>query len=127
MSSAAWCEIHKDAILSVLEKSLREHPSYSELDIEIVWRNTPSRLKQDGYEVPNSDEDIEDKMASVIATESSVKYLTAINAKTDLCLRSFARANEFWICVASMVGSRSMPWYGEVLLRQLVSTLPKTH
>ena len=76
MSSAAWCEIHKDAILSVLEKSLREHPSYSELDIEIVWRNTPSRLKQDGYEVPNSDEDTEDKMASVIATESSVKYLT---------------------------------------------------
>ena len=76
MSSAAWCEIHKDSILSALEKSLREHPSYSELDIEIVWRNTPSRLKQDGYEVPNSEGDYEDKISSVIATESSVKYLT---------------------------------------------------
>jgi 23S rRNA G2069 N7-methylase RlmK/C1962 C5-methylase RlmI len=76
MSSAAWCEIHKDAILSVLEKSLREHPSYREVDTEIVWRNTPSRLKQDGYEIPNTDGDYEDKMAPVIATESSVKYLT---------------------------------------------------
>lgn len=79
MSSAAWCEIHKETIWSVLEKSLREHPSYRELNIDIVWRNTPSRLKQDGYEVlPKSDEDDEDERAeiSVIATESSVKYLT---------------------------------------------------
>ncbi|KAL3790636.1 hypothetical protein ACHAW5_004203 [Stephanodiscus triporus] len=79
MSSAAWCEIHKETIWSVLEKSLREHPSYRELNVDIVWRNTPSRLKQDGYEVlPKSDEDDEDERAeiSVIATESSVKYLT---------------------------------------------------
>jgi 23S rRNA G2069 N7-methylase RlmK/C1962 C5-methylase RlmI len=79
MSSAAWCEIHKETIWSVLEKSLREHPSYRELNIDIVWRNTPSRLKQDGYEVLHkSYEDDEDERAeiSVIATESSVKYLT---------------------------------------------------
>ena len=77
MSSAAWCEIHKETIVSVLEKSLREHPSYRDLNVDIIWRNTPSRLKQDGYEVlPFSDEEKEEENERVIATESSVKYYT---------------------------------------------------
>lgn len=78
MSSAAWCEIHKDTILSVLGTMLKEHPSYTHTNIDIVWRNTPSRLKQDGYEVDTkssvgADEKDENP---IVATESSVKYLT---------------------------------------------------
>ncbi|KAL9185340.1 hypothetical protein ACHAXT_003117 [Thalassiosira profunda] len=79
MSSAAWCEIHKDIILSVLEKSLKEHPSYEGIDVDIVWRNTPSRLRQDGYELAlkSKDDSVDDEGdTSVVATESSVKYLT---------------------------------------------------
>jgi len=78
MSSAAWCEIHKDTILTVLEKSLKGHPSYEGTDIDIVWRNTPSRLIQDGYEVlsKSSDDEDEKEEMSVVSTESSVKYNT---------------------------------------------------
>lgn len=79
MSSAAWCEIHKDTILSVLETSLEAHPAYEGIDIDIVWRNTPSRLKQDGYALSTEDDDDStegEKEMAVVATESSVKYLT---------------------------------------------------
>jgi 23S rRNA G2069 N7-methylase RlmK/C1962 C5-methylase RlmI len=76
MSSAAWCEVHKVSIMEVLEGLLNEHPSYSGVDIEIIWRNTPSRLKQDGYEVSVENEQSEEDDTTVIATESSVKYLT---------------------------------------------------
>jgi len=84
MSSAAWCEVHKDTILAVLEESLKEHPSYRNTNVDIVWRNTPSRLKQDGYEVvvPSSDDKGDNKYTkqaeemSVIASENSVKYIT---------------------------------------------------
>lgn len=78
MSSAAWSEIHKDIILAVLEKSLNDHPSYAGTDIGIVWRNTPSRLKQDGYDVvsDSSNDDDKSEEVSLVATESGVKYLT---------------------------------------------------
>lgn len=85
MSSAAWCEVHKDTILAVLDESLKEHPSYRNTNVDIVWRNTPSRLKQDGYEVvvPSSDDSDNNKYTakqteemSVIASENSVKYIT---------------------------------------------------
>ena len=77
MSSAAWCEVHKETIMDVLERSLREHPSYDGVDIEIIWRNTPSRLKQDGYELSSVEsEKSDDYDVPVIATESSVKYRT---------------------------------------------------
>ena len=81
MASAAWCEIHKQTILQVLQTSLtKNHPSYIDKDIDIVWRTTPSRLKQDGYEIQDnsSSESTDDERAleSVIATESSVKYIT---------------------------------------------------
>ena len=74
MSSAAWCEIHKDTIISALRKSLKEHPLYEDQNIDIIWRNTPSRLRQDGYEVQDMKNDNED--ISVIATEASIKYMT---------------------------------------------------
>ena len=78
MASAAWCEIHKETILQVLETALtKHHPSYADTEIDIVWRTTPSRLKQDGYGVDsNSSIDDERALESVIATESSVKYTT---------------------------------------------------
>jgi len=79
MSSAAWVEIHKDIILEVLEEALNNHPSYVDTDVDIVWRNTPSRLKQDGYLIESSSDDEEENEMSdqsVIATESKVKYMT---------------------------------------------------
>jgi len=78
MSSAAWVELHKDIILQVLEEKLNNHPSYVDTDVDIVWRNTPSRLKQDGYLVEGSgnNEENEKSEQSVIATESNVKYMT---------------------------------------------------
>mmetsp|Transcript_3277 Transcript_3277/g.5036 ORF Transcript_3277/g.5036 Transcript_3277/m.5036 type:complete len:566 (+) Transcript_3277:73-1770(+) len=76
MSSAAWCEVHKEAIVAVLEGLLKDHPSYDGADIEIIWRNTPSRLKQDGYELSFENQESEEDDTAVIATESSVKYLT---------------------------------------------------
>ena len=76
MSSAAWCEVHKETIVAVLDGLLNDHPSYDGVDIEIIWRNTPSRLKQDGYELSSENESSEEDDTAVIATESSVKYLT---------------------------------------------------
>mmetsp|Transcript_6655 Transcript_6655/g.10160 ORF Transcript_6655/g.10160 Transcript_6655/m.10160 type:complete len:565 (+) Transcript_6655:82-1776(+) len=76
MSSAAWCEVHKEAIVEVLEGLLNDHPSYNGVDIDIIWRNTPSRLKQDGYELSFDSEASDEDDTEVIATESSVKYLT---------------------------------------------------
>jgi 23S rRNA G2069 N7-methylase RlmK/C1962 C5-methylase RlmI len=76
MSSAAWCEIHKDTILSILSKSLALHPSYEDENVDIVWRNTPSRLAQDGYELVEEVERGSEEDPSVVATESSIKYLT---------------------------------------------------
>ena len=46
-------------------------------DIDIVWRNTRNRLKQEGYELADEDtEDNEKADVSLVATETSVKYLT---------------------------------------------------
>ena len=79
MSSAAWVEIHKESILKTLDTVLKEyHPLYSKQDgLQIVWRNTPSRLKQDGYEILSEDsDDGSDKEDGVIVTESNVLYHT---------------------------------------------------
>jgi len=50
MSSAAWCEINKSIILKSLQHILP--------DQELIWKTTPSRLKQDGY---NVDDEINDR------------------------------------------------------------------
>lgn len=77
MSSAAWCEIHKDVILQSLQEELPAGTS-------IVWKTTPSRLVQDGYEMPSTKEDVavDDEDSSpladqvVISTENGIKYKT---------------------------------------------------
>ena len=80
MSSAAWCEIYKDTILKVVKDLISTgHPSYTSDDLDFVWRNTPSRLKQDGFHVPydlieDGEGDIENM--SVIATENGIRYKT---------------------------------------------------
>lgn len=69
MSSAAWCEVHKLIIIDALRKILPEH--------EIIWKTTPSRLRQDGYEVGEGEPDMsEDETFPVIATENGIKYQT---------------------------------------------------
>merc|ERR1712070_1246745 len=43
MSSAAWCEIHKSVVLSSVRTVLGNK-------YDPIWKTTPSRLKQDGYD-----------------------------------------------------------------------------
>jgi 23S rRNA (cytosine1962-C5)-methyltransferase len=73
MSSAAWCEIQKDVILQSLHEVIPTH--------QLVWKTTPSRLKQDGYEfsdVNNVQEQLEEQCGeTIIALENGVKYLTS--------------------------------------------------
>lgn len=82
MASAAWCELYKETILGVLKEILHsEHHIYSAMDepLDIVWRNTPMRLKQDGYEIEEDEaDDAEDERASspVIINENDIKYQT---------------------------------------------------
>lgn len=41
MSSALWCQVHRDVIQSEVQATLGP-------DVKLVWRTTPSRLEQDG-------------------------------------------------------------------------------
>lgn len=71
MSSAAWCEIHKSTIMESLQKTLPEH--------ELIWKFTPARLKQDGYSVEDSDDDLytgDNIDEPVICLENGIKYQT---------------------------------------------------
>jgi 23S rRNA G2069 N7-methylase RlmK/C1962 C5-methylase RlmI len=70
MSSAAWCQTHKPAILNCLQHVLPEH--------ELIWKTTPSRLRQDGVEVENDelDENIEGDPEPIIGMENGIKYQT---------------------------------------------------
>lgn len=78
MSSAAWCELYKDEIIKSLAEVLREVYG-ADSELEIVWRTTKSRLKQDGLVLPaanenfDSNDEVEDDRY-VLATESMVKY-----------------------------------------------------
>ena len=75
MSSAAWVEIHKRTIISEIENALKE--AYAEVQFDVVWRNTPSRLKQDGYEMGEEEKEPDPRSnVDVTATESGVKYHT---------------------------------------------------
>jgi len=82
MASAAWCELYKDTITRVITDVLHnEHPLYSKFDepLGIVWRNTPLRLKQDGYileETSSESIDVEKEATPVIITENGIKYKT---------------------------------------------------
>lgn len=71
MSSAAWCQVHQANILECLQTVLPDH--------ELIWKTTPSRLRQDGMTVPNDDDDDDgdDVDASpVIGTENGIKFET---------------------------------------------------
>ena len=73
MSSAAWCQVHKDLIITCLKQVLHDN----NLDYDIVWKTTPTRLSQDGMEV--SDEDTaphENDDTQVLATELGIQYAT---------------------------------------------------
>jgi len=86
MSSAAWCEIYKHVIMRAVESVLRsDHPDYfndEDNAMKLVWRTTPSRLLQDGYQQLDDgndngssiDQGEEDTVT--IVTENSVKYKT---------------------------------------------------
>mmetsp|Transcript_37025 Transcript_37025/g.75468 ORF Transcript_37025/g.75468 Transcript_37025/m.75468 type:complete len:599 (+) Transcript_37025:230-2026(+) len=78
MSSAAWVELHKDLIIECLSDILKhDHPSYeSNGGLEIIWRNTPSRLKMDGYLKADDDDGDTESNECVIAKESNVLYQT---------------------------------------------------
>jgi len=69
MSSAAWCEIHKATIIESLQEILPDH--------ELIWKTTPSRLKQDGYAPPGDDaysgDDVDEP---VVCLENGIKYQT---------------------------------------------------
>ena len=73
MSSAAWCEIHKSTILNSLRAVLPD-------GIDLVWRTTQSRLRQDGYlekkEDEHHEEEEEGESTPIIALENGVKYET---------------------------------------------------
>ena len=62
MSSASWCEIHKDTIQAALHTVLNNHNKEQQQQqqqqnrYEFVWKTTPSRLKQDGYYDENEDD-----------------------------------------------------------------------
>ncbi len=81
MASASWVEIYKETILKVMKKNLNSHPIYGadeDAHLDIVWRNTPMRLKQDGYDFPEEEEEEETEKDNipVILTENDIKYYT---------------------------------------------------
>lgn len=80
MASAAWVEIHKPIIMKVMRDVLDTYSAYGgdvSGPLDIVWRNTPMRLRQDGYELPDGYHDIEKDdldTTPVILKENNIKY-----------------------------------------------------
>ena len=69
MSSAAWCEVQKPIILECLQNILPDH--------DLIWKTTPSRLRQDGFDVDGEGDDSEVvDAAPVICLENGIKYRT---------------------------------------------------
>jgi 23S rRNA G2069 N7-methylase RlmK/C1962 C5-methylase RlmI len=72
MSSAAWCEIHKATIIESLQETLPDH--------ELIWKTTPSRLKQDGYAPPGDATDdaysADNVDEPLVCLENGIKYQT---------------------------------------------------
>lgn len=73
MSSAAWCEVHRSTIKDCLQQLLPDH-------YDVIWKTTPSRLKQDGYEVDKNKQAEEEEVSPeqqekmVIGLENGLKY-----------------------------------------------------
>ena len=73
-SSAFWVEKHRNTILSAL------HRAFNDDNVEIIWRQSESRLKQDGWEEFNkNNKNLNDKNNDIsktsIVCENSVKYV----------------------------------------------------
>jgi len=86
MSSAAWCELYKPVIIRVLHEALNDNHSVgthfnqnTKQKMEIIWRNTPSRLLQDGLDVRHETVSLthveEENDHSVVVTENGIRYL----------------------------------------------------
>jgi len=71
MSSATWCQVHQVIIQEALQNLL---PS----DYEIIWKTTPSRLHQDGWENVDDEEKhtTQSPDREVIVYESGISYKT---------------------------------------------------
>jgi 23S rRNA G2069 N7-methylase RlmK/C1962 C5-methylase RlmI len=73
MSSAGWCQVHRDVITETLMEVLPDGTN-------LVWKTTANRLQQDGYDIKqeetreSSDDVIEDRM--VPSLENGIKYRT---------------------------------------------------
>lgn len=81
MISASWGEIYKNVVIRALKDILSLHPVYGSNDksLDVVCRNTPLRLKQDGYVFPEEEEELvmpQSPETPVIINENSVKYFT---------------------------------------------------
>ena len=70
MSSAAWTEVHKGLLVEVIQDILP--------GLEVIWKTTASRLKQDGYEIAddNTHLDSSSRDEPVVALENGIKYET---------------------------------------------------
>jgi 23S rRNA G2069 N7-methylase RlmK/C1962 C5-methylase RlmI len=105
MSSAGWCEVWQSAILKCLQEVL---PDY-----DLIWKTTPSRLKQDGYEVEadNEEEEDDDESSSdatpVIGLENGVQYQTFPHLKGQktsvYCDQRENRSNLAQLCAGKRV------------------------
>jgi len=74
MSSATWCQIHRTTIQTALRDIL---PS----NFDIVWKTTPSRLSQDGWE-ESEDQKTEEEPISEKADEASIVRESGISYVT---------------------------------------------
>lgn len=84
MSSAAWCEVHRELISETLKGVLPD-------GIDLVWKTTGSRLKQDGYDFPKeestetaSDENSEQMVPSLENGIITGTYPYALGQKTGV-------------------------------------------
>jgi 23S rRNA G2069 N7-methylase RlmK/C1962 C5-methylase RlmI len=73
MSSAAWCQVHRDLITETLLEVLPD-------GTHLVWKTTANRLQQDGYDIKQEEarelttQESSDEM--VPSLENGVKYIT---------------------------------------------------
>lgn len=80
MASAAWVEIYKPTIMKSIKDALDSHLIHgvdADGPLDIVWRNTPMRLRQDGYELPDEREETDNQDLNtkpVVLTENGIKY-----------------------------------------------------
>jgi 23S rRNA (cytosine1962-C5)-methyltransferase len=82
MSSAAWCQVHKDLILKCLRQAIAtcttSSGNHDAGEMETIWKTTPNRLQQDGYE----EQEEEYKQENIDCDESDDH--TSVNDNTEI-------------------------------------------